>query len=78
MRTVRLGQLLSLSWGKGRAVCTAQCPEPGPTHREDRWRVKGEKKQGATPESWTPLTEGPLGQPAPECSTHLPLSPLHG
>lgn len=64
--------------GEGRAVCTAPCPGPGPTNREGRWRVKGEKKQGVSPESWTPLTEGRLGRPAPECPTHLPLSPLHG
>lgn len=40
--------------------------------------MEGERraKGGATQESWTPLTEGPLGQPAPECPTHLPLSPL--
>lgn len=65
-RTVWLGRLLSLGWRKGRAVCTAQCPEPGPTNQEDRWRVK-EKKQGAPQGSRTPLTVGLLGQPAPEC-----------
>lgn len=62
--------------GRGRAAGTAQCPEPGPSNQEDRWRVKREKRQGAARESRTPLTAGPRGQPVPECSIRLPLSPL--